>query len=527
MKHFKKLLSLFTAIILIISSVIVSALTVSAAATINMTPDGTNIDITKNLTVKVNISATEAIMNTDCLLTFDAAQLQFLSAGGDYAEPIEAGKLKVFDDKFNDGEKTASYSFKFKALATGNISVTFSGMYVNGEAQGIQISKTVTFTANDPSLSNADLTSLAVSGANLSPAFSSATTNYTATVKYETDKITVNASAADGLTIEGGGNINLNVGDNKHTVTVTSKDGKTKKIYTINIKRLAEGEELTPETSEPETPNEDAPDVDVLQVQIGDKSYHILDKLPENTEAPAGFEIATAEYNGVTVPVFSSTNKEYTLFNLKNDDDQTVDFYTYDSIRDEFVLLPYMNINEKMFIFAKIDESLAAPVGYNESSITLGNSEVKVYTSEKSALSDFCVIYCFVDGKYKFYTYDLLEKTIQRTPEFELIQMSDTPASTTPQKPANWLQALHKISYKGKAVVFTLFVIAICVIALVIMLVIRAMNSRDYNFEGVAFEPDNEYDAFDDIELISDSDNNPQDIVTTPEEMSESAPEKD
>lgn len=536
MKKLKTIISLATITVLIFINAFVLSFPTSAAASVGITPNGTTVDITRTIKVKISITSSDEILNITSTLNYDASKLSYIGVEGADPEPTN-GKIIFWDENFSLNPTSASYTVSFKALTTGNVTITYLGNIskaINDLPVNEDVSGSATFTIVDPSLSNADLTSLTVSGTKLSPAFSPATTNYNATVEYETEKITVNASAADGLTVEGGGNVNLNVGNNKHTVTVTSKDGKTKKVYTINIKRLAEGEELTPETSEPETPDEDTPSVDVLQVQIGDKSYHILDKLPENTEAPAGFETTTTDYNGVTVPVFSSERKEYILYSLRNDADQTVDFYTYDSIRDEFLLLPYMNINERMFIFAKADENLAAPVGYNESYIPLGNSEVKVYTSERSSLSDFCVIYCFVDGKYTFYTYDLLEKTIQRTPEFELLKIGDTNTSTIPEKPANWLEAFQRISNKGKAVIFTLFVVVACIIAIIVLLIIRAYNSRGYDIEGVAFEPDNEYDSFDDIEIINNSENNFQDEIIVPEETeipetetTESAPEKE
>ena len=519
MKGLKKFLSLFTAVILMMTSVVISSLTVSAAATVSMTPNGTTVDYTKTISVRIQITATEAIMNTEGIVTYDATQLEFLSAGGDYSNLIAAGQIKVYDEAFKDTDKTASYTIRFKALTTGEMTVSYSGAYVNWNAESTDIAQSITFTAGDPSLTNANLTALSISGGSISPRFSAETTSYNVTVKEDTKQITVNATAANGATVNGGGVLELKDGDSSHTITVTAKDGKTTKTYTLNIKRSTDDPEDEEQSEEPT--------VDVLQIDISDKSHHILDELTESVIAPNGFEQSTANYNGVDVPVFESKNKEYVLYNIKCDEDGTVDYYLYDSIRDEFVLLPYMKINGRMFIFASVDEDSSAPVGYTANNVNLGNSVVTVYSSEKTSMSDFCIIYCFVDGDYRFYSYDMLENTIQRAPDFKLITVSNTDVPfEEPKEPANWYEAYRKMPTAGKTVIFASLVAVLCIIALIVLVMIRAYKNRQYDFEGVAFEPDNEFDAFDNIEEINsfalNSEPAPTEQITVEAEENES-----
>ncbi len=113
-----------------------------------------------------------------------------------------------------------------------------------------------------PASSNADLSSLEVSGYELDPAFDASTTDYTVSVSSEVYGVEIFAATADiNATLEINGNEvssgegqtvdNLDVGDNEAAVVVTAEDGTTVKTYTIIITRAeAEIEEPAPADSE-------------------------------------------------------------------------------------------------------------------------------------------------------------------------------------------------------------------------------------------------------------------------------------
>ncbi len=86
---------------------------------------------------------------------------------------------------------------------------------------------------------NANLASLSLSSGTLSPAFSSATTAYTAVVGNEVVSVTVTALATPGAAVMTAGGSSLAVGDNAMTVTVTSADGTATKTYTVTVSRAA------------------------------------------------------------------------------------------------------------------------------------------------------------------------------------------------------------------------------------------------------------------------------------------------
>ncbi|WP_377514348.1 cadherin-like beta sandwich domain-containing protein [Ochrobactrum sp. RH2CCR150] len=101
-------------------------------------------------------------------------------------------------------------------------------------------------------LSNADLQNLTPSAGILTPAFAPNTTSYTLNVASDVENITFRPSLADvnativvnGATIPNGTAtpaINLAVGSNTVSTTVTAQDGTTKKTYTVNVIRAQSG----------------------------------------------------------------------------------------------------------------------------------------------------------------------------------------------------------------------------------------------------------------------------------------------
>lgn len=490
----KKLISIICTISIILMSIVASAIPALASATVSITPNGTSVDYTKNISVRISVSATENIMNTEGILTYDETKLQYLSAGGDYAEKIGSGQIKIYDEAFKEGDKKGSYTIKFKALTTGSMSVSYSGMYVNWNAEGINMSGSASFTASDPSKSDANLSSLTVSAGSLSPKFSANTTNYTVTVDNDVENLTVNAKANGEATVAGTGNIALKVGSNKHTVTVTAPDG-TKKNYTITVTRRDENDTSSEdETDEDETTDEPAPDV--LAVHIAGKPYHVLSELPETPVAPMGFETSTAEYNGAPVAVYASAEKEYVLYILKNDESGALDFYTYDSLRDDFLLLPYANFNDKMYILAAPSETAFAPEGYIDTELNIGNSNIRAFAALNDGMRDFYMIRCFADGEFKYYSYDSSEKTLQRAPDFKPIEREQLDIDTTPDNSdKNLLEWFKGIPVTGKTVIFAVAIIAICAIAIIVLLIIRAAKRPQFSDgDGILFEPEDEFD---------------------------------
>ena len=116
--------------------------------------------------------------------------------------------------------------------------------------QTLEVAFTVVAPAT-PVSTDAALRSLTLGGAALSPAFMSATQRYTANVAHSVTSVTVTAApndananvaftpATDADAGTAGHQAALAVGDNPITVTVTARDGRTRKSYTVTVTRAA------------------------------------------------------------------------------------------------------------------------------------------------------------------------------------------------------------------------------------------------------------------------------------------------
>ncbi|WP_439541629.1 cadherin-like beta sandwich domain-containing protein [Hyphomicrobium sp.] len=124
---------------------------------------------------------------------------------------------------------------------------TTASFFVGGSTLG---STEVSWSCASVVSSNADLSGLVLSPDTLSPAFSSGTTSYTASVTSGTSSITVTPTNDDtnatttvnGTPVVSGnasGSIPLNIGDNTITVVVTAEDGTTTKTYSVTVTRDA------------------------------------------------------------------------------------------------------------------------------------------------------------------------------------------------------------------------------------------------------------------------------------------------
>lgn len=79
-------------------------------------------------------------------------------------------------------------------------------------------------------------------------------TSYDVTIPEDVTEVEVYAKTQDSqASYAVSGDKNLKIGDNKVTITVTSADGKTKKLYYINVRRLGDPSKNPEETEEQST----------------------------------------------------------------------------------------------------------------------------------------------------------------------------------------------------------------------------------------------------------------------------------
>ena len=84
---------------------------------------------------------------------------------------------------------------------------------------------------------NNRLSSLSISGYNITPSFSSDNYSYTVELPSNVNNVNIKANAADAsATVSGSGDIELNSSNSTVDIIVTAQNG-TKEKYSINIKR--------------------------------------------------------------------------------------------------------------------------------------------------------------------------------------------------------------------------------------------------------------------------------------------------
>ena len=90
--------------------------------------------------------------------------------------------------------------------------------------------------SSDASLSSLSLMA-GMDAVALTPAFDADTMSYTAMVGSDVEMVTVSAMPMLGATVEGAGDVDLEVGENTVTITVTAEDAETTMTYTVMVTR--------------------------------------------------------------------------------------------------------------------------------------------------------------------------------------------------------------------------------------------------------------------------------------------------
>ena len=158
---------------------------------------------------------------------------------GDWAADQYA-KLKVNGTAYTSGEAIPPF-----ALAVGSFTINFVVTATDGKT-----TKTYTLTVTRlPASNDAGLSALTLSTDGLSPAFTTANTDYTVLEPSSVSSLVVTPTAdftGSTLTMNGvaatsgvGKSISLATGTNTITIVVTAQDGTTTKTYTIEANRLS------------------------------------------------------------------------------------------------------------------------------------------------------------------------------------------------------------------------------------------------------------------------------------------------
>jgi len=199
-------------------------------------------------TITVYFRAGGGISGGSGSLSYDSSQLTLQGFSSDLKDPwaveIAGNNFVFYDNSMTNPISTTTTIFKAvfrvsSSLQPGTqISVSATGVTLSDGVVDTSIgTRTYTATIAEPLSSNANLKSLTVSNAQISPAFSAGTTSYSASVPYTTDSLEISAEAEHPGARVSAGNTSLTPNAKTDvTVTVTAEDG-TKKVYTIRTSR--------------------------------------------------------------------------------------------------------------------------------------------------------------------------------------------------------------------------------------------------------------------------------------------------
>ena len=339
--------------------------------------------------------------------------------------------------------------------------------------------------------SNASLGSLVISAGSLSPEFSAATKDYTATVDYSCSSLAVTANPADSKASVTSvtGNDSLEVGENTVSVVVTAEDGSTS-TYNIVVTRRSE--------DDPE--NADKQD-NWKKFDINGTEWTMVNDIPEDV-VPEGFEHSKTVIDGLEYNTLHGTFGDITLVYLQSESGNGL--FVYDVAQN--AAYEFVRINsESHFIVVLLPKVDDVPDGYNEISLSIeGKGVATAYQTkvEKSddQTKDFYLVYAMNDnGESGWYTYDSVDGTYMRN---EL----STPTVAQEENDTTKSELVPGIANKY-LVLAAILVLIIIILALLLLVVIVKNKKRTANEENDEEDDTKEFDIEEnDIEANDDDD---------------------
>ncbi|MBQ9699265.1 MAG: cadherin-like beta sandwich domain-containing protein [Lachnospiraceae bacterium] len=217
----------------------------ATAAGVSLTGPGT-VRAGDTITLKFNINDSGKY-GASGTLVYDSSvvSLSGMSANlNGWAVEDNNNELVIYDNNLTNpinGNKTViTLKFKVKTgVATGTkINISINNITVTDGSNDSSLgSATYSVAVAAPLSTNANLSSLTVTGATLSPAFSAGTTSYDiGEVEFATSKLNITYKTEDSKAKVAVSGNNLSVGKNTVSITVTAESG-AKKTYKINVTR--------------------------------------------------------------------------------------------------------------------------------------------------------------------------------------------------------------------------------------------------------------------------------------------------
>lgn len=308
-------------------------------------------------TVVCQVTSTDAFMDTEFQIEYDADLIQFLGGGrkvmGDNGlltvsstDNETATNKKTFSLQFVANKKgDAVFSVRGTATVTDRDGNSFSSssnrMVVTVVKKGKKVDEGAAASAApapeptptpEPALAtNNKLKELELAALDMTPAFASDREQYEARVGHDTDTLYVSFRTADDKArVRLKGNKNLKEGVNNVSVIVTAESGSTR-TYRIAVTRetaaeTAERQKETGQTQTGRTEGKEGKDIAFAVTKEGERillknsyEFEVLDP-SALSEIPAGYVLSAIEISGFSIPAFTMENdldNNYLLLYLK------------------------------------------------------------------------------------------------------------------------------------------------------------------------------------------------------------------
>lgn len=373
----KRILILFSFICMVILPFQVNA----ANANISVSGSSTAM-VGSTVTVNVNLSSSTPMGSWQFLVNYDSSMLQ-----------LSSGNVRVADyTSVSGGEKSKSYTLKFKTLKSGTTKVSVgsyivyaydeSEMSVTGGSKSIKIMSQAELEATYSK--NNNLSSIKVDDYELTPAFDKNTTDYKVTVPSNVEKVNVSATAEDRKSkISGTGEIEVAEGENKVELIVTAENGSTKKYnVVINVE-----------------------DDNPIQVEVDKKKYSVVKRASSLTK-PDLFEETKVKIGELEVPGFINQTSKITLVGLK-DEGGNISLFIYKN--NKYQKFNEIKSDSLSIIFTEMKN---IPTNYKKTTTKINDQDVVAY---KLSGEKLLLVYGInlATGKENYYTYDTSLKTLQ------------------------------------------------------------------------------------------------------------------
>ena len=509
----RRIRSIILTMMLILTTTLFSRVPVLAAANISVSVNKSNVKVGDTVTVTLSITsgygAQGVLKKSSGVLGGSSDEYFTIGAGVGDVQSFSYKATSVGSCTFSIQEPlddTTDVDGGTPSIGVGSATVTVTSASSNNDSNSNKDNKdnSGSNTGNDSNAnkdnenkeekksSNASLGSLVISAGTLSPEFSAATKDYTATVDYSCSSLAVTANPADlkASVTSVTGNDSLEVGENTVSVVVTAEDGSTS-TYNIVVTRRAE--------DDPE--NADKQD-NWKKFDINGTEWTMVNDIPEDV-VPEGFEHSKTVIDGLEYNTLHGTFGDITLVYLQSESGNGL--FVYDAAQN--AAYEYVRINsESHFIVVLLPKVDDVPEGYNEISLSIeGKGVATAYQTkvEKSddQTKDFYLVYAINDnGESGWYTYDSVDGTYMRT---EL----STPTVAQEENDTTKSELVPGIANKY-LVLAAILVLVIIILALLLLVVIVKNKKRTANEENDEEDDTKEFDIVEDyIEENSDEEN--------------------